>query len=286
MPEPNVVSFSSLMTSYIHLGLPQNALSLFREMGKSSVLPNEFTFSALINACSILSDLRTGRKVHACVEIMGFQCNLVVCSSFVDMYGKCNDVDSARRVFDSMDYKNVVSWTSMIAAYAQNARGHEAHRVFREFHRLMSDYPNQFMLASVINACAGLGKLMSGKATHGAVIRRGHESNDVVANALVDMYAKCGYIVYSDKVFRRIPTPSVVSYTSMIVSAAKHGLGKFALQLFGEMLSRNIRPNEVTFVGVLHACSHAGLVDEGLGHLNSMRNKHGVVPNADRKSVV
>ncbi|XVF38690.1 hypothetical protein REPUB_Repub20aG0123500 [Reevesia pubescens] len=103
------------------------------------------------------------------------------------MYGKCNEVDLARWVFDSMEDKNVVCWTSMITAYAQNGRGHEGLEVFREFNWLGWEHPNQFMLASVINACASLGKLVSGKVTHGAVIRRGHDSNDVVASALVDI---------------------------------------------------------------------------------------------------
>ncbi|GKV31533.1 hypothetical protein SLEP1_g40215 [Rubroshorea leprosula] len=282
MTEPNVVSYTSLMVGYVNLGQPQNALCLFREMGRRWVMPNEFTFATLVNACSILADLRIGRKIHAHVEILGFQRDLVVCSSLVDMYGKCNDIDAARLVFDSMpmDCRNVVSWTSMIAACAQNARGNEALQVFREFNWFISDYPNEFMLASVVNACASLGRLNSGKTTHGAAIRHGHDWNDIVATALVDMYAKCGFITYSNKVFQRISTPSVISYTSMIVAAAKYGLGKISLELFDEMLSRRIRPNDVTFVGVLHACSHSGLVEEGLEHLNSMQSKHGVVPDA------
>lgn len=280
MREPNVVSYTSLMSGYVNVGEPQICLGLFRGMQKSTVLPNDFTFATAVNACSILANLRRGKQIHAHVEVFGFQYNLVVCSSLVDMYGKCNEVDLARRVFDSMEDKNVVSWTSMITAYAQNGRGHEALKVFREFNWLVWEHPNQFMLASVINACASLGKLVSGKVTHGAAIRRGHDSNDVVASALVDMYAKCGCIVYSDRVFRRVSNPSVIPYTSMIVAAGKHGLGKLSIELFEQMIDRRIKPNDVTFVAVLHACSHSGLVDEGLEYLNSMSSKHGVVPDA------
>ncbi|KAJ6321229.1 hypothetical protein OIU77_011349 [Salix suchowensis] len=125
--------------------------------------------------------------VHAHVQILGLQGNLVVCSSLVDMYGKCNDVDGARMVFNSMGCRNVVSWTAMIAGCAQNGKGYEALEVFREFSGYMTERPNHFMLASVINACASLGRLVSGKVTHGAVIRGGYELNDVVASALVDM---------------------------------------------------------------------------------------------------
>ncbi|KAF5452364.1 hypothetical protein F2P56_027370 [Juglans regia] len=183
-------------------------------------------------------------------------------------------------------YKNVVSWTSMITAYAQNAQGHHALQIFREFSGLMLDRPNHFMLASVINACASLGRLVSGKVAHGTVIRRSHDSNDVVASALVDMYAKCGSVSYSEKVFRRIPNPSVISYTSMIVGAAKYGLGNTSLDLFEEMIDRRIKPNDITFVGILHACSHSGLVDEGLEHLKSMHVKHGIMPDAKHYTCV
>ncbi|XP_022760541.1 pentatricopeptide repeat-containing protein At4g15720 [Durio zibethinus] len=286
MPEPNVVSYSSLMSGYINVGKPQICLWLFREMQKGTVLPNEFTFATAIKACSILANLKGGKQIHGHVEIFGYQFNLVVCSSLVDMYGKCNEVDLARRVFDSMEGKNVVSWTSMITAYAQSGRGHEALEVFREFNWLVREHANQFILASVINACASLGKLISGKVAHGAVIRCGHHLDDVVASALVDMYAKCGCIVYSDRVFRRVSNPCVIPYTSMIVAAGKHGLGKLSIELFEEMIDRGIRPNNVTFLAVLHACSHSGLVDESLEYLNSMSRKHGMEPDAKHYTCV
>lgn len=286
MPEHNVVSWTSLMAGYVNAGQPKTALCFFRKMAESSITPNDFTFATAINACSILADLEVGKKIHALVEIFGFRPNLVVCSSLVDMYGKCNNVDEARRVFDFMGCKNVVSWTAMITTYAQNARGHDALQVFREFTGLMVDRPNHFMLASLINACASLGRLVSGKVAHGAVIRHGHDSRDVVASALVDMYAKCGSVCYSEKIFRRIPNPSVISYTSMIVGAAKYGLVKLSLNLFREMIHRRINPNDVTFVGILHACSHSGLVDEGIGHLKSMYVKHGIMPDAKHYTCV
>ncbi|KAJ8766456.1 hypothetical protein K2173_022515 [Erythroxylum novogranatense] len=286
MAEPNVVSWSSLMAGYIDTGSPEFALWLYARMRESSVMPNEFTLATVSNACSLLAELKTGKKLHAQVAILGFQRNLVVCSSLVDMYGKCNDVDGARRVFDLMGHRNVVTWTSMIAVYAQNARGHEALQVFREFNRLMMEPPNSFTLACVINVCASLGRLVPGKVTHAVVIRIGCESNGVVSSALVDMYSKCGCFSYSDKVFRRIHDPSVIPYTSMIVSAAKYGLGELSLKLFEQMIRRAIKPNDITFVGVLHACSHSGLVDEGLKYLNSMQTKHGITPSAKHYTCV
>ncbi|CAL5198853.1 unnamed protein product [Lathyrus oleraceus] len=282
MPHRNVVSWSLLMAGYVSQGQPNVALCLFHKMQMQGtlVMPNEFTFSTLINACSILANLEIGRRIHALVEVSGYRSDLVVCSSLIDMYGKCNCVDEARMVFDFMSVRNVVSWTSMITTYSQNAQGHLALQLFREFNHFRLDKPNHFMLCSVVSACASLGRLGSGKITHGVVIRLGHDANDVVASALVDMYAKCGCVSYSDKVFRRIPNPSVVPYTSMIVGAAKYGLGALSLRLFQEMIDRRIKPNDITFVGVLHACSHSGLIDKGLELFNSMNEKHGVMPDA------
>lgn len=286
MPEPNVVSWTSLIAGYSGMDRPNLAIRVFEKMQGSSVFPNEFTFATVINACSVLANLKLGKRVHALIEVMGFGSNLVVCSSLVDMYGKCNEVDEARIVFDSMQSRNIVSWTSMITAYSQNAQGHHALQLFREFNHLKLDNPNDFMLSSVINACASLGSLGAGKTTHGVVIRLGYDKHDVISSALVDMYPKCGCVNYSEIIFRKIPNPSVIHYTSMIVGAAKYGLGALSLQLFQEMVDRKIKPNEVTFVGVLHACSHSGLIDKGLELLNSMNNTYGVMPEAKHYTCV
>ncbi|KAM7259231.1 hypothetical protein ACFE04_014972 [Oxalis oulophora] len=289
MAEPNVVSWTSLIAGYVNAGCPKKALFLFGKLVEGgNVMPNEFTLATVINSCSVLAHLEVGKKIHARVEIMGFQGNLVVCSSLIDMYGKCNDVEMARRVFDSMEGKNVVSWTSMVTAYAQNGKGYEALEIFREFNgkTKMVNLPNQFMLTSVVSACASLGKLIAGKVTHGAVIRRGYFSINVVATSLVDMYAKCGFLNYSLRVFSKISNPCMIAYTSMIAGAAKFGHGKLSLELFEEMISRNIKPSSVTFVGVLHACSHSGLVEKGLGLLDSMTRKYGIVPDSKHYTCV
>ncbi|MCL7039868.1 hypothetical protein MKW94_007360 [Papaver nudicaule] len=280
MSDRNVVTWTALMSGYINIRQPKSALKLFEQMPRSIIFPNPFTFATAINACSYLSDIGTGRKTHSHIVVSGFHSNLVVCTSLINMYGKSNYVDDSRRVFDSMENKNVVSWTSMISVYAQNARGEEALLLFREYINSKSYEPNQFLLSSVINACASLAKLVTGKVTHSAVIRHGYDTNEVVASSLIDMYAKCGLFDYSLKIFRRIPNPGLIPYTSVIVGAAKYGLGRFSLDLFEEMLEKGIRPNDVTFLGVLHACSHSGLIDTGLQYLNSMYETHGIIPDS------
>ncbi|KAI3904113.1 hypothetical protein MKW92_049026 [Papaver armeniacum] len=280
MSDRNVVTWTSLMSGYINIGQPKSALQLFQQMPRNYIFPNPFTFATVINACSYLSDIETGRRTHSLIVVSGFHSNLVVCTSLINMYGKSNSVDESRRVFDSMENRNVVSWTSMISVYTQNALGEDALFLFREFINSKSYEPNQFMLSSVINACASLAKLVTGKVTHCTVIRHGYDTNEVVGSSLIDMYTKCGLFDYSDKIFKRIRNPGLIPYTSMIVGAAKYGLGRFSLHLFEEMLKKGIRPNGVTFLGVLHACSHSGLVDTGLEYLNSMYEKHGISPDS------
>ncbi|XP_021740337.1 pentatricopeptide repeat-containing protein At4g15720-like [Chenopodium quinoa] len=286
MLDPNTISWTSLMGGYTAAKQPNMAVWLFAKMPKNIVFPNAFTLSTVVNACSVLADVKAGKLVHAFVEVYGYQTNLIVCASLVDMYGKSNDLGSARRVFDSMVERNVVPWTSMIVGYAQNAQVYEALKLFREFSRVADDPPNQYMLSIVVNACASLGRLVYGKVTHAAVVKRGHESNEVVATALADMYAKCGCFESSLKVFRRMLNSCLISYTSMIMSAAKHGLGEVSLELFEEMILKGIKPTDVTYLGILYACSHSGLVDRGLELLNSMQAEHGVIPDVKHYTCV
>ncbi|KNA20232.1 hypothetical protein SOVF_054330 [Spinacia oleracea] len=255
-------------------------------MPKNTVFPNAFTLSTVINACSAIADVKTGEIIHAYVELYGYQRNLIVCTSLVDMYGKSNDLVSARRVFDSMVERNVVSWTSMIVGYAQSGQGYEALMLFKEFNRVEDDYPNQYMLSSVVNACASLGRLVCGKVMHAVVVNRGHESNEIVGTALADMYAKCGTFKSSLKVFRNMLNSSLISYTSMIISAAKHGHAELSIQLFEEMIHKQITPTDVTYLGVLYACSHSGLVERGLELFNTMQEKDGVAPDVKHYTCV
>ncbi|CAM0950107.1 unnamed protein product [Alopecurus aequalis] len=283
MPDRDVVSWTALMSGYSSAGRPRVAVSLLCAMSHSGVPPNAFTFSTAVSACARLADAGLGRKVHARAEVEGYASDAVVATALIDMYGKAGSVEDARAVFDGMasPARNVVSWGSMLSVYAQNALGREAIQLFAEFRtkgNVMA--PNHFMLSSVVNACAGIGRLGAGKSLHGTVLRFGHGYNGVIAVALVDMYSKCGFYEYSRKVFDRIEQPSVVCYTSIIVAAAKYGLGRCALTLFSEMIDRNVQPNGVTLLGIMHACSHSGLVDTGLHLLHIMHSKYGISPCA------
>lgn len=274
----NVVSWTSLMGGFSAAGSPHRALSFLRLMRTRGVSPNSFTLATALTACSAMAALRPGRQLHAMAELSGVNSDLVVSTALVGMYGKANRASDAREVFDRMHHRNIVSWGAMLATYSQSACAKEALELFGEFLRALPFPPNHFMLSSVVTACAGLGRLGAGKCTHAVVLRRGHGENDVVGGALVDMYAKCGCFEYSHRVFQLLRSPDVVPFSAMIAAAGKHGMATTALALFDEMLEKGVNPNGVTFLGVLHACSHAGLVDRGLQYLAGMEKTHGVAP--------
>ncbi|KAF8753582.1 hypothetical protein HU200_011626 [Digitaria exilis] len=281
MRDPDVVFWTTLMSGYAASGRSREALSLLRAMELSGVQPNVVTLSTAASACARLADAGLGRQVHARTEVAGWSGNAVCATALVDMYGKAGRVEDARAVFDGMDApaRNAVSWGAMLAAYTQNALGNEAIQLFAELRTNGRGLaPNQFMLSSVVSACAGVARLGIGKCVHGAALRLGQGNDEVIAVALVDMYSKCGCYEYSRKVFDRIDQPSLIPYTSIIVSAAKYGHGRWALALFSEMVDQGVQPNDVTLLGVLHACSHSGLVDTGLQLLRSMQSKYGIAP--------
>ncbi|XP_078436352.1 tetratricopeptide repeat (TPR)-like superfamily protein [Wolffia australiana] len=272
-PASNVVSWTSLIARSHN---PSKALSFLRPMLAAGVSPNAFTFSASLSACAALALLNPGLQLHAMAEISGLSSDLVVATSLISLYGKTHLPESARQVFDRMPTRNIVSYGAVLAAYTQNSVMAEALAVLRDLLRRFS--PNQFILSSTVNACAGLGMLGTGKAAHAAAVRVGYAENDVVRGALVDMYAKAGCFESAQRVFRLVRAPDVVQFTAAIGCAARHGMAAAALDLFEEMLQRGVEPNAVTFLAVLHACAHAGLVDQGLNWVAAMAPAHGVEP--------
>eukprot|EP01018_Ginkgo_biloba_P004466 Gb_36636 [translate_table: standard] len=311
MPKRDVISWTSMITGYAQTGHSVEALKLFTQMQRARIKPNHFTFAIVVKACASLSALEQGKQVHECIITAGYEPDVVVWNSLVDMYAKCSSVKDARQVFDKMHKRNVIAWNAMIAGYAQNGHLDEALKLFRRmpepdevtWSSMIAGYaqngqcdealdifcqmqgkgikPNNFTFGSVVKACASLAALEHGKQVHAHIIITGFESDFVVGNALVGMHAKCGNIEDAFQVFEKMPTRNVVSWSTMIVGCAQHGQGKKALKLFEQMLVAGMRPNEITFVGVLYACSHTGLVDEGRFYFHSMGREHGITPTIE-----
>ena len=311
---PNPFLWTALIRGYALQGPFMESVLLYNSMRRQGIGPVSFTFTALLKACSAALDVNLGRQVHTqTILIGGFGSDLYVGNTLIDMYVKCGCLGCGHRVFDEMLDRDVISWTSLIVAYAkvgnmeaaselfdglpmkdmvawtamvtgyaQNARPREALEVFERM-QAAGVKTDEVTLVGVISACAQLGAAKYANWVRDVAEQSGFgpTSNVVVGSALIDMYAKCGSVEDAYKVFERMEERNVYSYSSMIVGFAMHGLAGAAMELFDEMLKTEIKPNRVTFIGVLTACSHAGMVEQGQQLFAMMEECHGVAPSED-----
>ncbi|KAI3454666.1 hypothetical protein Pfo_011329 [Paulownia fortunei] len=271
------VSWTSMIAGFAEHGCADKALQLFREMGLEEPIPDEKILAAVLNASSALHSLKLGREIHGFALRCGFGEQTIIDGALVNMYSKCGDLNSARIVFHMMPFKGQVTWSSLISGFSQSGHVEEVLQLFHDM--LLSDMNvDAFTISSVLGALAVSSKSGIGTQLHAYIIKMGLESEASIGSSLVMMYSKCGSIGDCGKVFHQIIDPDLVSWTTMIASYAHHGKGLEALQLFDLMKKSGIEPDAVTFVGVLFACSHTGLVGEGYFHLNSMISEYGIEP--------
>ncbi|KAJ7514127.1 hypothetical protein O6H91_23G029100 [Diphasiastrum complanatum] len=280
MSERDVVSWTAMIAGYAQNGLGKEALALYEQMKQEGMQPNNVTLVLLLKACASLAALEQGKQLHSAIIKRGFQSDVVVGSTLVDMYAKCGCTEDASEVFDNMGERDVVSWTAMIAGYAQNGLGKEALALYKQM-KQEGVQPDNVTFVLLLKACASLAALEQGKQLHSEIIKRGFQSDVVVGNTLVNMYAKCGCTEDARELFDNMSERDVVSWTGMIAGYAQNGLGKEALALFVQMQREGTKPNEVTYISVLSACAHSGLVDQGRYFFDSMCKNHGVTPTKE-----
>ncbi|XP_051146892.1 pentatricopeptide repeat-containing protein At3g09040, mitochondrial isoform X2 [Andrographis paniculata] len=282
MPKRNVVCVNALISGHTESSL-QEAVNIFKRMLWDELQPSEVTFATLLEACSGDTHLHFGVQLHCFVVKLGF--------SFVDEYlsvsllgmyvSSQRDTDAVNLFSELPDTKSTVIWTVLISGSAQNDHCPEALHWYR---RMCSHgvKPDQATFVSVLRACSVLASLEDGRKIHAFVLHVGYDRDELTGSALVDMYAKCGDMNSSTQVFgEMISKKDVISWNSMIVGYAKNGYAKSALKIFNEMKRAGVRPDEVTFLGVLTACSHAGMIPEGRELYESMINDYRIQPRPD-----
>ncbi|KAJ7545585.1 hypothetical protein O6H91_08G002000 [Diphasiastrum complanatum] len=283
LPVHSVVSWNAMIMGYVKCGQSDKAVQLFRQMQQEGVDPDSITFLGVLNACAKKGALEDGRKVHAQAIKSGFHLDIMVGSCLVDMYIKCGSIDDACRVFNSMKNRNVISWSTMIAGYTKFGRGDKALESLQQMQQA-SIKPDTITLMAALNACAAAAALHEGRFIHGQIIHSGFESDVFVGSSLIDMYAKCGSIIDSCRVFNNIPMHNVVSWNAMIMGYAIHGLGSDALRLFEQMCQKGVEIDNATFVCLLSACSHAGLVDLAHYLFESISSVYGILARIEHHS--
>jgi len=263
MPSRDVVSWNAMILGHVKCGQGQKALELFQQMQQEGVQPNYVTVVGVLNACASGIALEEGRWVHHHIVQSGLEMNVFVGNSLVDMYAKCGRIEDAWKVFHKMPSRDVVTWNAMVLGHVKCGHKQKALELFQQMQQ-EGVRPNSVTFVGVLNACASLIALEEGRRVHQQIIQSGLESDVFVGSSLVDMYAKCGSIEDACRVFNKMPSRDVVTWTAILGGCAMHGHGREALKHFEQMCDEGVQPDDITFVCVLSACSHAGLVDEGM----------------------
>uniref|UniRef100_A0A453QID6 Pentacotripeptide-repeat region of PRORP domain-containing protein n=1 Tax=Aegilops tauschii subsp. strangulata TaxID=200361 RepID=A0A453QID6_AEGTS len=280
MPGKNSVSWNAMIKGYAENGDATEALALFKRMVGEGVDVTDVSVLAALHACGELGYLDEGRRVHELLMRIGLESNVSVMNALITMYSKCKRTDLAAQVFDEVRYKTRISWNAMILGCTQNGRSEDAVRLFSRM-QLKNVKPDSFTLVSVIPALADISDPLQARWIHGYSIRMHLDQDVYVLTALIDMYAKCGRVSIARSLFKSARERHVITWNAMIHGYGSHGFGKVAVELFEEMKSSGRVPNETTFLSVLSACSHAGLVDEGRKYFSSMNEDYGLEPGME-----
>ncbi|KAK7318536.1 hypothetical protein RJT34_03239 [Clitoria ternatea] len=279
LPAINAVSYNAMIEGYSRQDKVCEALELFNEMRQVLLPPNLLTFVSLLGLCASLFHLKLCNQIHGLIIKYGVSIDNFAGSALIDVYSKCSCVGDARLVFEEIYDKDIVVWNAMFSGYTQQVENEESLKLYKEL-QMSRLKPNEFTFAAVITAASNTASLSHGQQFHNQVIKMGLDDDPFVTNSLVDMYAKCGSIGEADKAFSSTTVRDIACWNSMISTYAQHGEAAKALEVFEHMIKEGVKPNYVTFVGVLSACSHAGLLDLGFHHFESM-SEFGIEPGID-----
>lgn len=278
IPKGNIFLWNVLIRGYAWNGPYEAAISLYYQMLNYGHVPDNFTLPFVLKACSALSAMEVGKSIHEHAKRTKWDKDVFVGAALIDMYAKCGCVGRSREVFDNVNIpeRDVVVWNSMLAAYSQNGHPEECLSLCGEM-ACAGVRPTEATLVTAISASADVAALRQGRELHGYSWRQGFHSQDKVKTALVDMYAKSGSVKVARILFQRLQEKRVVSWNAMITGYAMHGHADAALGLFNEMIGK-AQPDHITFVGVLSACNHGGLLTEGRMYFDSMTKDYGIEP--------
>ncbi|XP_065865478.1 pentatricopeptide repeat-containing protein At4g35130, chloroplastic [Euphorbia lathyris] len=267
----NIVAWNAMISGYaMNSPFFESFACLKRMQEDDNLIPDAITMINLLPSCSHLGALLEGKCIHGYAIRRNIFPYLVLETALVDMYGKCGKLKSAKCVYDQLKEKNVVSWNTMIAAYVHNGLNREALELFRGLWNEPFK-PDPVTIATVLPAYADIASVNECKQVHAYIVKLDLSLNIVISNAIVHMYAKCGHIQAARQYFDGTLHKNVVSWNTMIMAYAIHGLGTISVQLFSEMREKGIEPNGSTFFSLLSSCSMSGLVDEGWKFFNSMK---------------
>lgn len=317
MLERDIVSWNSLIAGYSQGGLYLECKELYREiLGSRELRPNAVTVVSVLQACGQSKDLAFGIEVHRYVNESGIEMDISLCNALVALYAKCGSMDYARQLFEGLKVKDEVTYGSMISGYMAHGFLDNAMDLFHKMekpglstwnavisglvqnnqHERVLDLflamqasgfrPNTVTLSSVLPTISHFLYLKGGKEIHAYAVRSSYDQNIYVSTAIIDTYAKSGFLHGAQRVFDRSKGRSLIIWTAIISAYAAHGDAETSLHLFDKMVSNGIQPDEVTFTAVLTSCAHCGLVDEAQKIFGSMLPKFGIQPSVEHYACV
>ncbi|XP_024157656.1 pentatricopeptide repeat-containing protein At4g20770 [Rosa chinensis] len=282
---PNVISWNAILSGYFQNEDHTEVIKLFREMQFRGVQPDRTTLAIALSSSAAMGILEAGEEIHAASHKAAFDTDIYVASALIGMYSKCGKTEMAKHIFHNMQELDVVCWNSMIAGLSLNSQDEEAFTYFKQM-RQHEMLPSQFSYATILSCCAKLASSFQGKQVHAQITKDGYVSDVFVGSALIGMYCKCGDVDGARNFFDMMSSKSTVTWNEMIHGYAQNGRGDEAVLLYWDMIASAERPDAITFVAVLTACSHSGLVDAGIEIFNSMGHKHGVEPVLDHYTCI
>lgn len=277
--DPDSFDFNTMIRGHIkHMNLEQ-ALFTYLEMLDSGIEPDNFTYPAVLKACARLSAVEQGMQIHGQIFKLGFVDDVFVQNSLINMYGKCGEIKHSCIVFEQMEdsRKTIASWSAVIAAYANIGMWSDCLRIFGEMNQI-GLRAEESILVNILCACTHLGALDLAMCTHGYLLRNLTGLNVIVGTSLIDLYMKCGFVDKGLFLFEKMSESNQMSYSVVISGLAIHGRAQEALKIFEQMIDQGIKPDDVIYVGVLSACNHAGLVEEGFKYFDKLRFEHEIQP--------
>ncbi|ESW10516.1 hypothetical protein PHAVU_009G216300 [Phaseolus vulgaris] len=270
----DVAVCTAMISGYVLNGLNMEAINIFRWLIKEGMVPNCLTMASVLPACAAVAAMKLGKELHCDILKKRLE-NVNVGSAITDMYAKCGRLDLAYQFFRRMSERDSVCWNSMLSSFSQNGKPEMAIDLFRQMGISGAKY-DAVSLSSALSAASNLSALYYGKEMHAYVTRNAFGFDTFVASALIDMYSKCGKLALARCVFDLMDGKNEVSWNNIIAAYGNHGFARECLDLFHEMLGARIHPDHVTFLVIVSACGHAGLVDEGIHYFRCMTTEYGI----------
>lgn len=276
---PDGFMWNSMIRGFVRTMQVENIFEYFKKMQETGEKPDNFTFSFLLKVSGQVGSVLLGKQMHCSVVKHGLEDHVFVRNTLIHMYGMLRDIDTAQVLFDEMPSGNLVSWNVIIDCHVNCGCYNEAVGLFSRMIRCGVNF-DDVTLVAVLAACSALGNLDFGRWIRRLVDNAGMGSNVMVLNSLIDMYAKCGQVEEARKMFSESSERNLVTWNSMILGLATHGHASEALELFSILLADKVQtPNDITFLGVLCACSHGGMVEKGRQFFDLMTKEYGIKPN-------